>query len=200
MCLALDRGRPGFIRNFTCSALLGCFSARLMDFTYGAFTLCGLMFQLSSIIHKFSYLLRSLQIPHEKSRYPACTTPAGLTYKRFWLLPFRSPLLGVSLTISFPPVTEMFHFTGCRSLCSIYSNSGDQILVWSGYPIRKSTDHSVFAAPRSLSQLITSFIACWHQGILHTNDRSGLAAFSMARPIRKLTRSFWKTKATAPPF
>ena len=24
MYLALDRGRPGFIRNFTCSALLGC--------------------------------------------------------------------------------------------------------------------------------------------------------------------------------
>ena len=68
MCLALDRGRPGFIRNFTCSALLGCFSARLMDFTYGAFTLCGLMFQLSSIIHKLSNLLRPLQKPLEKSR------------------------------------------------------------------------------------------------------------------------------------
>ncbi len=100
------------------------------------------------------------------------TTTTGSYYPRgqvlwFGLFRFRSPLLTESLSLSFPPVTEMFHFTGCRSLCSMYSNSGDQILVWPGYPIRKSTDRSVFAAPRSLSQLITSFIACWHQGILH---------------------------------
>jgi hypothetical protein len=37
-----------------------------------------------------------------------------------------------------------------------------------GFPIRKSTDHSLFAAPRGLSQLITSFIACSCQGIRHT--------------------------------
>jgi hypothetical protein len=36
-----------------------------------------------------------------------------------------------------------------------------------GCPIRKSTDHSLFAAPRGLSQLITSFIACSCQGIRH---------------------------------
>ena len=158
MCLALDRGRPGFIRNFTCSALLGCFSARLMDFTYGAFTLCGLMFQLSSIIHKFSYLLRPLQKPHEKSRYPACTTPAGLTYKRFWLLPFRSPLLGVSLTISFPPVTEMFHFSGLPSLWT-------HGLLHVGFPIQTSADQRTLAPPRSFSQLATSFFGIWRQGI-----------------------------------
>ena len=34
-----------------------------------------------------------------------------------------------------------------------------------GFPIRKSPDHSSFAAPRSLSQLITSFIGSWCQGI-----------------------------------
>lgn len=36
-----------------------------------------------------------------------------------------------------------------------------------GYPIRKSPDRSVLAAPRSLSQLIASFIAYRHQGIHH---------------------------------
>ena len=37
-----------------------------------------------------------------------------------------------------------------------------------GCPIRKSADQLVFANPRSLSQLITSFFASKSQGILHT--------------------------------
>ena len=43
------------------------------------------------------------------------------------------------------------------------------IRYWSiapvGFPIRKSTDRSSCAAPRSLSQLITSFVGSWCQGI-----------------------------------
>ena len=38
---------------------------------------------------------------------------------------------------------------------------------WSGCPIRKSPDQRLFAPPRSLSQLITSFIASESQGIPH---------------------------------
>ena len=34
-----------------------------------------------------------------------------------------------------------------------------------GFPIRKSADRSLFAAPRSLSQLVTSFVGSWCQGI-----------------------------------
>jgi hypothetical protein len=34
-----------------------------------------------------------------------------------------------------------------------------------GFPIRKSADQNLFAIPRSLSQLITSFIASESQGI-----------------------------------
>ena len=34
-----------------------------------------------------------------------------------------------------------------------------------GFPIRKFTDQSLFAAPRDLTQRITSFIACVRQGI-----------------------------------
>ncbi len=37
-----------------------------------------------------------------------------------------------------------------------------------GFPIRKSADQFVCANPRSLSQLITSFIASQSQGIHHT--------------------------------
>ena len=68
-------------------------------------------------------------------------------------------------SLSFPPVTEMFHFTGFRVLCAMYSHKDDRALPQSGYPIRKSTGQSVLAALRSLSQLTTSFIAYWHQGI-----------------------------------
>ena len=85
---------------------------------------------------------------------------------RFSLFRFRSPLLTKSLSISFPPVTEMFHFTGCRDVPAMNSQELEQALPCSGYPIRKSTGQSVFAALRSLSQLTTSFIAYWHQGIL----------------------------------
>ena len=37
-----------------------------------------------------------------------------------------------------------------------------------GFPIRKSSDQSLFAAPRSISQRTTSFIASQHQGIHRT--------------------------------
>ena len=83
----------------------------------------------------------------------------------FSLFRFRSPLLTESLSISVPPVTEMFHFTGCRDVPAMYSQKLEQVLPYSGYPIRKSTGQSVFAAHRSLTQLTTSFIAYWHQGI-----------------------------------
>jgi hypothetical protein len=49
----------------------------------------------------------------------------------------------------------------------MYSHGGDWILIQPGYPIRTFTGRSVFAAHRDLTQLITSFIACWHQGIHH---------------------------------
>ena len=39
--------------------------------------------------------------------------------------------------------------------------------LWTGCPIRKSPDQRLFAPPRSLSQLITSFIASESQGIPH---------------------------------
>ena len=39
------------------------------------------------------------------------------------------------------------------------------ILHHSGFPIRKSADRGLFTAPRGLSQLVTSFIGSWCQGI-----------------------------------
>ena len=82
-----------------------------------------------------------------------------------WALPLSlATTYGID-SLSFPPVTKMFHFTGYCVLRPMYSDGDGQVLPWPGYPIRKSTGQSVFAAIRCLSQLITSFIAYWHQGI-----------------------------------
>ena len=59
----------------------------------------------------------------------------------------------------------MFQFSGCDFNILFYSDINSCLLRQLGFPIRKSPDQSVFAAPRSLSQLTTSFIASYRQGI-----------------------------------
>ena len=53
----------------------------------------------------------------------------------------------------------MFQFPSFAPTGLFYSAEGIPGLPGMGFPIRKSPDHSLFAAPRSLSQLVTSFIA-----------------------------------------
>ena len=79
---------------------------------------------------------------------------------------FSSPYLDVS--VQAVPLIYLFY--------SVY----DTLKV--GFPIRKSPDRSSFAAPRSLSQLITSFIGSWCQGIP--------LALLLAWPSRKI-HFFW---------
>ena len=122
---------------------------RARVFGYGPFTLYGAAFQKLHL---------TFALPRR-----APTTPG--VNSRFGLFRFRSPLLTESFSLSFPLVTEMFHFTGCRDAPAMYSQELEQVLPHSGYPIRKSPGHSVFTALRGLSQLATSFIAYWHQGI-----------------------------------
>ena len=54
----------------------------------------------------------------------------------------------------------MFQFTASASVLL-------QMTLRPGCPIRISSDHSLFATPRSFSQLITSFVASYSLGILH---------------------------------
>ncbi len=58
----------------------------------------------------------------------------------------------------------MFQFPGLATaqLCIHYGLAGSPS---AGFPIRKSPDQSLLAAPRSLSQLSTSFIASNDLGI-----------------------------------
>ena len=97
------------------------------------------------------------------------TTPIMPKHNRFGLFRVRSPLLTESVLFSFPPGTSMFQFPGLAWSMTI------SLLM--GYPIRKSTDRRLFAPPRSLSQLITSFFASESQGIPHTPFVTFLCSF-----------------------
>ena len=101
------------------------------------------------------------------------------------LVRVRSPLLAESRLMSFPPGTEMFQFPGSLPL----RNSGDpsdERRV--GFPIRTSTDHSLFAAPHGFSQRTTSFIASRCQGIHQMLLRHLITLIIDAHPAREHPR------------
>ena len=114
------------------------------DFDYGGFTLCAGTFQT---LHLSSTVPR---------RGP--TTPGASS--RFGLFRFRSPLLTESILFLFLRLLRCFTSPGIACPSLFDSGRDDGVLTPSGYPIRKSPDQRLFAPPRSLSQLITSFIAC----------------------------------------
>ena len=99
---------------------------------------------------------------HELNLCRGPTTPTLPKQYWFGLFPVRSPLLRKSRLFSFPAGTKMFQFPALASITEWY------IFNISGCPIRKSSDQRLFAPTRSLSQLITSFIASVSLGIRHT--------------------------------
>ena len=76
--------------------------------------------------------------------------------------PFARHYWGNHCLFSFPAGTKMFQFP---ALASCYARCHSFRMP--GCPIRKSSDQRLFAPTRSLSQLITSFIASESQGIRH---------------------------------
>ena len=76
--------------------------------------------------------------------------------------PFARHYWGNHCLFSFPAGTKMFQFP---ALASCYARC--HFFRMTGCPIRKSSDQRLFAPTRSLSQLITSFIASESQGIRH---------------------------------
>ena len=84
---------------------------------------------------------------------------------RFGLFRFRSPLLTESRLISLPGPTEMFQFNPSSHVYLCIQHTLHGCLVHACFHIRKSPDQRIFAPPRGLSQLVTSFIGDWCQGI-----------------------------------
>src|SRR6201746_2912862 len=89
----------------------------------------------------------------------------AITRVRFSLFRFRSPLLTESRLLSLPVGTEMFHFPTFppHTLC---------VQAWvTGHPSCRVSPFgnprikAQSAAPRGLSQPLTSFIGSWCQGI-----------------------------------
>ena len=76
-----------------------------------------------------------------------------------WALPLSLATTNGIDSLSFPAVTEMFHFAAYDFDHLIYSDGNDTLKV-PGFPIRRPPDQSVFAAPRRFSQLAASFIVC----------------------------------------
>src|SRR3954454_16152564 len=89
----------------------------------------------------------------------------GLTWKRFSLLRFRSPLLTESRLFSSPVGTEMFHFPTFppHALCVQARVTPHD---WCGVPpFGHPRINARLTAPRGLSQPPTSFIGSWCPGI-----------------------------------
>ena len=81
-------------------------------FAYRALTVFGRTFQLVQLTCDL------VTVWHAHTCLSAPTTPTAqrrgpITHNRFWLFPFRSPLLRESRLISIPRVTEMFQFSRC---------------------------------------------------------------------------------------
>ena len=81
-------------------------------FAYAPITLYGSPFHDSSAKTKISYSPGALLNSTIGPTTPTQQRQQAITSYRFRLFPVRSPLLGESRLISFPPATEMFHFTG----------------------------------------------------------------------------------------
>ena len=101
--------------------------------------------------------------------FPDCSTnscrlaPTGL-------VPFRSPLLRESRLISFPPVTEMFQFTGFASHAYLFS---------SRYCLRSGFPHSEIAGSKLVCQLADAYRRLPRLSSPSTAKASTMCAYSL---------------------
>ena len=92
--------------------------------------------------------------------------------------PFARHYWGNHCLFSLPAGTKMFQFPAFASYFVGYRSFRPV-----GCPIRKSADQWSFAPTRSLSQLITSFIASESQGIRHVPFLTCLTSLTCARSV-----------------
>ncbi len=142
----------------------GTLIGRSNDFAYGTVALYGARF------HALRLSL-GLVTPAgtRTSRAGALQPPTGnacaLTPAEFGLIPFRSPLLGESRLISFPPGTEMFQFPGLPPPCLwIQQGVTPYYQRWVS-PFGNPRINGYSAPTRGLSQPFTPFFDSWCQGI-----------------------------------
>ena len=147
--LALPDGPGRFTQNFSCSALLRM-TVRIESLRIWGYHPLWPDFPVGSA-HYSSPISRSYNPGHAVTR-PVWALPRSLATTR-----------GIIHLFSLPPATKMFQFAGLASI----RMHGFRVFNAEGCPIRKSAAQRSFAPHRSLSQLITSFIASESQGIRH---------------------------------
>ena len=84
---------------------LGALQGSLAHFAYGAITLYGGPFQVLRLYTKFVTPRRIRNCVQQGPTTPDIQRFRAITYIRFGLFPFRSPLLWESLLLSSPEVT-----------------------------------------------------------------------------------------------
>ena len=100
MCLALDRGRPGFVRNCTCSALLG-WLLRGFSFSLTRLSLSSARFSNSVRLMKNFVTLCKGRIPYRKLPQPLCRNACGLGTAQVWAFPLSlTTTWGISLKVA----------------------------------------------------------------------------------------------------
>jgi hypothetical protein len=152
--LALRDGPRRFPQGFTCPAVLRYPLRVRTTFTYVVITLSDAAFQRASASDRIG-----------NSTVAGPTTPArpegrtGLGCSEFARHYYRNRGFFFFLRV-------LRWFTSPGSLAPTYGFSGPYAgFTGVGFPIRRSPDQSLLAAPRGLSQLATSFIAIVCQGI-----------------------------------
>ena len=105
--------------------------------------------------------------------------PEGASTPAVWALP-RSLATTGGIISYFLFLRVLRCFSSPRYPRRTYA--GDSHLRWLGCPIRRSRDQGPFAPTPRFSQLITSFIASWSQGIRHAPFPTFL--FSLDFPLR----------------
>ena len=123
---------------------------------YRTITVCGGPFQAPSTD-------RRLMTPRVAPE--TAPQPRTYCYVRFGLFRVRSPLLTESRLISLPAGTEMFHFPAFASLRLWIRRRMTVHYHGRVAPFGDLRINARLAAPRSFSQLATSFIAYSRQGI-----------------------------------
>ena len=150
--LALADGAAGFRQDFTGPALLRVLLEYKYLFAYRIITLYDPTFQLCST-KIFKSHFAALQPQY-------CRNNIGLGS-----FPFARHYLGNNYCSLFLRLLRCFSSAGSPPYLQKYGHLAfNQV----GCPIRISPDHSLFAANRSFSQLVTSFIASESLGIPHT--------------------------------
>jgi hypothetical protein len=179
--LVLDDGPPWFTPDFSCPILLGSIYKKTELHIYRTITRYGPTSQTVLCMHSFvtfsNVTRHSWYIP--QPRYKQRLAPwhlYGLDY-----VPVRSSLLRESLTIYFPLVTEIFHFTRFPHLCTIKVRVA---------PFRDLQLYRLLAPYYKFSQPITSFIGSTTRGI-HSLLLNKFTSFQKSNSIMLRTHSDW---------